>query len=144
AIALVLRPGTFLSGEPRVSVRGSLRVVRIARSEPPLALSTYASSPRVLVRDLVALPDGSVEGWLPTGTTGHNASIHIDADGHVTQRALPFGRSGFASAGRFAVAVTDEHRFMETIDRGQSWREIARPPGALVMPSSCSPVGCHL
>ncbi|HLM73025.1 MAG TPA: hypothetical protein VK459_10050, partial [Polyangiaceae bacterium] len=63
AVALVARPGTFLDNAERVQDRGLLRVVRLARGEPPLAVPQYGErSPQLLTRSLRASPGGEVEG----------------------------------------------------------------------------------
>src|SRR5262249_39362244 len=102
-------------------------------------------SARTLSRDLVAHPDGTIEGWFPSGSTGHGTSIAIDPEGRVRQRSLPFRTNGLVSAGRFAMAVTEDHRLLETTDRGRTFHEVIPPPGgAPSVPVSCSLVGCDM
>ncbi|WP_437669667.1 hypothetical protein [Sorangium sp. So ce131] len=159
AVALVARPGAFLRDGERVEARGALRVVRLARGEPPLSLSRYAAgSPELLSRALVALADGAVEGWLPApGSAGGLAPFAIDAAGRLRRRPLPERARTMAASGRFALVETERGELFETTDRGERWVPVAPPPGSAPAspawsssPASsssierCSAVGCRV
>ncbi|WP_437806776.1 hypothetical protein [Sorangium sp. So ce1078] len=147
AVALVARPGAFLPEGERVEVRGALRVVRIARSEPPLHLPAYVDGrSELLSRALAVLADGAIEGWLPV--QGHAvglAPIAIDAAGRLRSRPLPARASSLEASGPFALVETEDGKLFETIDRGRRWAPVAPPPGsAAARLSGCSAVGCRL
>lgn len=147
AVAIVVRPGAFLREEERVSVRGPLRVIRLAREEPPLTIPRYArDEQQTLGRAMRVTADGVVEGWIATqgGPTGL-VSISIDGEGHVRQHPGPSRANGIVHAGAFAMAQTDDGKLFETIDRGHRWLEVEPPPGSpSARPSSCTAVGCRV
>jgi hypothetical protein len=146
AVALIARPGSFLIDEPRVEQRGGLRIVRVARGEPPLSLPTYQSSAgEDVARPLHVRADDTIEGWLPNGN-GHLGvqAIQIDAEGRPRAFPVPSRVSQIASAGRFALAAAEDGRLFETLDYGQTWYGVAEPPsGAPSRLGTCSPVGCR-
>ncbi|XXY51574.1 hypothetical protein WME91_10570 [Sorangium sp. So ce269] len=147
AVALVGRPGVFLRDAERVEVRGALRVVRIARSEPPLLLPQHADrAPELLSRALAALADGTIEGWLPAqGHAARLAPVTIDAAGRPRRHPLPPRASSIEASGPFALVETEDGRLFETIDRGKRWSPIAPPPGsAAARLEGCSAVGCRV
>ncbi|WP_437661461.1 hypothetical protein [Sorangium sp. So ce1182] len=147
AVALVARPGVFLRDAERVEVRGALRVVRIARSEPPLFLPQHGDRPpELLSRALAALADDTIEGWLPAqGHATRLASVTIDAAGRPRLHALPPRASSIEASGPFALVETEDGRLFETIDRGKRWSPIAPPPGsAAARLEGCSAVGCRV
>lgn len=148
AVAIVARPGALLQDRERVSVRGSLRVVRVARSEPPLALHYYGygSSP-TLERSLQVLADDTIEGWLGGVTNAAGMlSVTIDAAGRVRVWPMPPRVTQLSSAGRFALAQTDDGWLWETVDSGRRWSRVEPPPGSFLSGrlSGCSPVGCRI
>lgn len=146
AVALVALPRPFLDAGARVSAGPETRVVRFAREEPPLVLPRYASyaEPSVLSRDFVATADGTVFGWVPTSSAiGGPTAVRFGEDGRPTILAGPSRALGALPAGRFALYPTEEGRLFETVDHGQSQREVAPPPGgALPRPELCSPAAC--
>jgi hypothetical protein len=147
AAAIVARPGAFVAEAERVSVRGALRVIHVARSEPPLAFNGY--SPRaaaILDRSLIIHADDSIEGFVPgSSATEAVLSLSIDARGHVRAHPGPPRAGNVVSAGRFALAHSEEGRLFETVDFGRRWIEVPPPPGgAPRAPSSCSPAGCAI
>ncbi|UQA59476.1 hypothetical protein [Polyangium aurulentum] len=147
AIAIVALPGSFVHGVPRVSVRGGLRVVRVARNEPPLNVTTYMTGDATLLsRGLRALPDDTIEGWIVSGHGPNNlASVTIDPEGHARQRPAPARTLEIVAAGRHAVSRTEDERLFETTDGGRTWRPIEPPPGnAPIVQPSCSEVGCYM
>ncbi|MDC3983146.1 hypothetical protein [Polyangium jinanense] len=147
AVALVAIPGTFLHGAPRVTVRGALRVVRVARNEPPLDITTYSSSTTALLtRALHVTPDGTIEGWLPSGHGPSSlAAVTIDPEGRPRQHPLPAQTVSIATSGRFGLARTETERLFETTDHGRTFRPIAPPPsGGSSEPMSCSEIGCQV
>ncbi|XYH93453.1 hypothetical protein ACMHYB_37135 [Sorangium sp. So ce1128] len=147
AVALVARPGAFLRDAERVEVRGALRVVRIARSEPPLVLPQHGDrQPELLSRALAALADGTVEGWLPAqGHAARLAPVTIDAAGRPRRHPLPPRASSIEVSGPFALVETEDGRLFETIDRGKRWSPVAPPPGsAAARLEGCSAVGCRI
>ncbi|MEO7328362.1 MAG: hypothetical protein ABI193_07280, partial [Minicystis sp.] len=85
AAAIVARPGAFIAEADRVSARGDLRVVRVARSEPPLAFQGYNQrGAEVLDRSLIVRADDTIEGFVPGSSATEAAlSLSIDARGHV-------------------------------------------------------------
>ncbi len=147
AAAIVARPGAFVSDAERVRVRGDLRVVRVARSEPPLAFQGYSQrSAALLDRSLIVRPDATIEGFVPgSSATEAVLSLSIDARGRVRAYPGPPRAGSVVSAGRFALAHSEEGRLFETVDFGHRWIEVPPPPGAsLRSPSHCSPVGCAI
>ncbi|MDI1445729.1 hypothetical protein [Polyangium sp. 6x1] len=147
AVALVAIPGTVLHAAPRVTVRGALRVVRVARNEPPLDITTYGAEMNgLLQRDLHVTPDGTIEGWLPSAHSASNlAAVTIDPEGRPRQHPLPAQTVSIATAGRFGLVRTEADRLFETTDYGRSFRLVAPPPsGSISEPMSCSEVGCQV
>jgi hypothetical protein len=147
AVAVVARHASFLAERERVSVEGALRVVRIARSEPPLQIPDYVSTSRaVLDRSLRAGADDVIQGWLPHGGNGPSLlSVTIDAGGHVRAHDAPRAHA-IVAAGRLALAAGEEGQLFETVDGGLRWSAVEGPPGAPAMspPSTCSPAGCRV
>ncbi|MGK3961207.1 hypothetical protein WMF38_50150 [Sorangium sp. So ce118] len=147
AVALVARPGVLLRDAERVEVRGALRVVRIARSEPPLLLPQHGDRPpELLSRALAALADDTIEGWLPAqGHAARLAPVTIDAAGRPRRHPLPPRASSIEASGPFALVETEDGRLFETIDRGKRWSPVAPPPGsAAARLEGCSAVGCRV
>lgn len=147
AVALVAPPGTFLDDAERVLDRGSLRIVRLARSEPPLALPPYgARSADLLARSLRASPSGEIEGWLPSTTyPGNTISVVIDHRGRPRVRPLPSQPSAIATSGAFGMVQTEDGRLFETTNWGEHFTEVPGPPGSpLARLSQCSPAACRI
>lgn len=148
AVALVARWGPLLDDRERVTVRGPLRVVRVARSEPPFAISPYGWEPAtVLDRALRIGPDDAIEGWLTaTGNGVGVLAVSIDARGHASALPGPPRAAAITSAGPFALAQADDGKLWETTDGGHRWIAVAPPPGArLGAPvTECSLAGCRL
>jgi hypothetical protein len=146
AVALIARTGRVVTEQDRVGAHGGLRIVRIPRTEPPLALSGYSSRGRESVaRDMRAGADGSIEAWLSNNNYGNSqTSALIDAEGHVTVRTMPGRIDSLEAQGPFAMAHADDGRLFETVDWGKRWIEVQPPPGNVqsLRPSNCSPVGC--
>lgn len=143
AAAIVARPGTSIPDPERVSVRGALRVVRVARSEPPMALQPYGwEAGATLDRSLRVGPDDTIEGWLPSSTSAGTVAMTIDADGRPRAWPLPPLAGPVASSGPLALTRSDDGKLWETLDGGRVWTEVEPPPSAEARPSSCSPVGC--
>lgn len=148
AVALVARLGRYVPDEQRVTTNGGLRVVRIPRTEPPLALSGYSNrGAENATRDMRASADGSIEAWLSNNNYGNsNVAAVIDPEGHVRVRPIPPRVTNVASDGPFALASGDDGRLYETVDWGQRWVDAPRPPGGPqgAQPSQCSPAGCNV
>ncbi|WP_437630139.1 hypothetical protein [Sorangium sp. So ce854] len=148
AVALVARPGASLRDEERVEERGALRVVRLARGEPPLSLPRLPryGEPALLSRALAVLADDTVEGWLPAQDhAARLAPVAIDAAGRLRRYPLPARASALAASGPFALVETEDGRFFETIDRGKRWAPVAPPPGSgAARVEGCSAVGCRV
>ncbi|WP_437766319.1 hypothetical protein WMF27_25210 [Sorangium sp. So ce281] len=147
AVALIARPGTFLPDGERVEVRGALRVVRIARGEPPLLWPPYGEErAELLSRALAVRADDAIEGWLPVhGYAADPAPITIDPAGRLRRHAVPARARSIAASGPFALAETEDGGLFETIDRGQRWAPVAPPPGGgAARLDACSAVGCSL
>ncbi|WP_438014028.1 hypothetical protein WMF18_24270 [Sorangium sp. So ce315] len=150
AVALVARPGAFLRDAERVEERGALRVVRLARGEPPLSLPRLPRygepAPALLSRALAVLADDTVEGWLPVEDhAARLAPVTIDASGRLRRYPLPARASALAASGPFALVETEDGRFFETIDRGKRWAPVAPPPGSgAARVEGCSAVGCRV
>jgi hypothetical protein len=147
AVAIVALPGSFVHGVPRISVRGGLRVVRVARNEPPLDVTPYTTEEATLLsRALRALPDDTIEGWLVSGHGPNSlAAMTIDPEGHARQRPMPARSMEIVAAGRFAVSRTEDDQLFETTDHGRSWRPVEPPPGGgAAGPLACSAVGCSM
>lgn len=147
AVAVVARPGMFIKDAERTSERGDLRVVRVARSEPPLAIPQYSGRASVpLARFAHVLPDGSVEGWLPTSAYPSNSvGATIDPQGRVRVRPAPSRTSTLSSFGPFAMAQTEDGKLYETVDWGETWIPVDPPPGRpLSNLSNCSAAGCRV
>lgn len=146
AVALIALPRPFLDDRARVSAGPETRIVRFAREEPPLVLPRYATYAElsVLNRDFVAAPEGTVFGWMITSSAiGGPTAVRFGEDGRLTILAGPSRALGALPAGRFALYATEDGRLFETVDHGQSQREVAPPPGgALARPEVCSPAGC--
>jgi hypothetical protein len=147
AVALVGRQGTFLPDAERITVKGALRVVRVARNEPPLAMPSYrSSSSTVLRRSLHARADDVIEGWIPSGSgMPGSTAVTFDAGGHPRAYPPPARSSQMVTSGRFAITKGEDDQLFETIDWGKHWSPIEGPPGAgNAHPSFCSPVGCRV
>lgn len=147
AVALVARPGMTLPDRDRISTDGALRVVRLARDEPPLALPPYGfRGPALLSRTLRARPDGTIEGFLPAAAGMLSAmGVVIDASGRVQAFTGPPNANQIVTAGMSALTQTEEGKLFETIDGGKRWIEVAPPPAESVpFPSECSPLGCQI
>lgn len=147
AVALVARPGTFIEDAERKGGNGMLRIIRMARNEPPLSLPQYGyRSSELLTRSLHVLPDASLEGWLPTTVYPANQiAIHIDSEGRIHPRAFPPQISALQTAGPFGLTQNEDGAFYETTDWGASWLRIDSPPiSALQRLLSCSPAGCRI
>jgi len=91
--------------------------------------------------DWVALKDGSVRGWLPTG------GVAIAHDGRLEPSVYEF--SHLAGAGAHALAIDRGRRVFQTSDWGRTWVETMGPPGSasaghLNSTPRCSAVGCLL
>lgn len=146
AVALIARPGSSLVDADRVEVRGALRLVRVARSEPPMNLPSYGSRPGlVLDRSFRAAADGTIEGWVPSssGITGQIA-VTLDPRGRVRAYPAPPRATAVRASGAFALVGTEDDRLFETTDRGRTWTAVEPPPGALPsLEATCSPVGCR-
>lgn len=147
ATAIVGRSGPLLGSEPRVEARGALRVVRVARAEPPLQLPRFAySGGGVLSRELRARADGAVEGWLASQSGGvDRIPVLIERSGRLRARPMPPRLGGVFTAGPFALAQGEDGRMYESADYGARWLEVPPPPGdPMTRPSPCSPVGCQV
>ena len=147
ATALVARVGATLPEAERVTVRGALRIVRVARNEPPLSLPAYAQrGGSVLDRALRVSADDTVEGWLPTSNAGAGVlAISIDPRGIVRAYPAPMGATRAHVAGPFALVATNGDAMFETTDRGHTWVPVEPPPGAQPMAiSRCSALGCRV
>lgn len=150
ATALVLRPGPLLGDEPRASARGPLRVVRMARGEPPLSLPQYpwggAGGTGILSRALRVRADGAIEGWMPVQSGSLDREpVVITPEGRAEARALPPQANVLAAAGPLALAQSEDGRLYETVDFGRRWIEVPPPPGEpLARPGECSLIGCQV
>ena len=147
AVALVARPGSFLREADRVEVRGALRIVRVARGEPPLSLPPYGlRTGLVLDRAFHADADSVLDGWIPSasGATGQSA-VTIDARGHVRAHPPPLHAQVSHTAGAFGLVAGDDDQLFETTDRGHTWIAVEPPPGEVSsINTQCSPVGCRV
>ena len=149
AVALLARPGDFLDDRDRVRVRGALRVVSLARSEPPLLMAPFGwEEPRGVDRSLRAASGDRIEGWLSAARGAGSLPVTIDAGGHVRAHAAPVPMERIAqAAGPCALAAGDDGRLWETIDAGRRWVEVEPPPGGVGAGTprwTCSPVGCAM
>jgi hypothetical protein len=146
AVALVARPGTSVPEADRVTVRGALRIVRVARSEPPLSLPAYAHrSATVLDRAFRVGADDTIDGWLPAASaaTGQIA-VTVDPRGRVRSYPAPPRATPIHAAGAFALVANDDDGLFETTDRGHTWIAVDPPPGAgSAANARCSAVGCR-
>lgn len=145
AVALVARPGTSVPDAERVTVRGALRIVRVARSEPPLSLPAYADrSAMLLDRAFRVGADDAIEGWLPASSaaTGQIA-VTLDPRGRVRSYPAPPRATPIHAAGAFALVANDDDGLFETTDRGHTWIPVEPPPGsASAANARCSAIGC--
>ena len=144
AAAIVARRGTLMEERERVSVRGALRVVRVARGEPPFSLLSYGwEATPTLDRSLRIQADDTIEGWIPAsgGATGVIA-VTLDASGRARAWPAPVGAGSIHSAGPLALTRSDDGKLWETIDGGHRWILVDPPPSGDARPSSCSPFGC--
>ena len=79
--------------------------------------------------------DGLVRGWSRRGS----AVLNRDGDLEFTQPKL----TRFAHHGRYGLGVDATHRWWQTVDYGEHWVQVRRPPpGAKLV--ECSAVGCNL
>ena len=146
AAALVTSPGAVIDDRRRVSVRGALRVVRVAESEPPLSLGQASWSAEVVLdRALRIGADDVIEGWLATtaGPTGAIA-VSIDAAGRARAAPAPLLAGPIISAGKLALTRSEDDKLWETVDGGRRWTEVEPPPDRDAAPSVCSPAGCRV
>jgi hypothetical protein len=147
AVAIVARRGTALPGESRVDKRGELRVVRVAREEPPLGLPQYPYNVASLIRrDLWVDASSAIHGWLASqGTPSGMAAVSISPDGFARKWPMPAGVTSLAARGRFALATDEQQALYQTTDGGRTWRAAPRPPGdPLAGPSQCTELGCSI
>lgn len=148
AVALVAYPGTLLREGARVDQRGPLRVLRIARDEPPFAIPRYPAygGYQLLNTDYAVRADGTLLTWLPsTMATGGAFVVAISPEGAVRRVAAPSRSVAPVHAGRFALVATEDGHFFETVDFAENWLEVKRPPGdILARPEQCSPIGCRI
>lgn len=146
ATALVARASGFIPEAERVTVRGALRIVRVARSGPPLSLPTYAPrSASVLDRALRVGADDTIEGWIPTSNAAvGQIAITIDPRGNVRAYPAPPRATRIHAAGPFALVASSDDALFETTDRGHTWIPVDPPPGAVAAPiTRCSAIGCR-
>lgn len=166
AVALVLAGETEegatlppLRGAPRVSDRGSVRVIRLHRefegwywSKPPArGYRGGRSASSIVDKTFRVTEGGGLLGWLATATEsssdepGVRAPVTLDAEGKPTVRELPPDLAATAVTGDFGIAVTRTGRLFETLDHGLSWRDAGISP---VPPQwfsgGCSALGCAL
>jgi hypothetical protein len=122
-------------------------VVRVARSEPPLAIAPYGWDPSAAFdRSLRIGADDVIEGWLGANASGAGPiAVTIDAAGHPRSWPAPPRLGPIFPAGRLALARADDGQLWETVDAGHHWA-LAEPPPALgdTTVASCSPVGCRV
>jgi len=148
AVALVAGPGTFVPEPRRVEVRGDLRIVRVARSEPPLSLPTYVHRAATVLNRAFRVDGADVlEGWMPSSSAAAGLiAVTIDARGHVRAYPTPPRATPLRAAGAFALAATDDDQLFESTDRGRTWIAVDPPPGAASssFTGQCSAVGCRL
>jgi hypothetical protein len=146
AVALVARQGNFIPDAERIEVRGGLRIVRVARNEPPLAFPPYGYRGSVVLnRSLRVGADDVIEGWLPVTASLSQVAVNIDAGGHPRAFASPPRANQIFTTGMMAITQTEDGRLFETVNGGHRWVEIEPPPGMPVaVPSQCSPVGCQM
>ena len=148
AVALVVAPGTFVPEARRVEVRGALRVVRVARGEPPLNVPAYVHRAATALNAAFRVgADDVIEGWLPTASaTAGLVSVSVDARGRVYAYPTPPRATPLRVAGAFALAATDDDKLFESTDRGHTWAAVEPPPGAASASygGQCSAVGCRV
>lgn len=142
------RWGSILPDAERVTVRGALRVVRVARNEPPFAISPYGWEPAaVLARNLRVTPDDTLEGWLTESGNGVGTlAVSIDPRGRPSALPGPPRAATLTTAGRFALAQSDDGKLWETPDGGHTWLPLEPAPGAATGTpvTACSPAGCRI
>jgi len=146
ATAVIAPAGTFLHGQPAVEIRERLRIVRVARNAPPIDIPGYTSeSAKLVSHALHTLPDGSVEGWLPSGHSPAGLmAVKIDPQGQALQRQLPARSTSLLTRGRFALTRTEEGRYFETTDFGRTFQAIDPPPGHQGDPMGVTSVGAQI
>lgn len=146
AVALVARPGNFIPDAERIEVTGALRIVRVARNEPPLAFPPYGYRGSLVLNRLLRVgADDVIEGWLPATASLSQVAVNIDAAGHPRAFASPPRANQIFTTGMMGITQTEDGRLFETVNGGRRWVEIEPPPGnPVAVPSQCSPVGCQM
>jgi hypothetical protein len=135
-------PGTY---DP---VSGVVRAFRKNEDERRIgsdltrALQPQGSSRAVIIdRSWSVSEGGTLHGWLDGAQ-----AVTISPAGDVERSAFTFPRS--AVSGALGFAFDRDGRAFQTLDRGESWIEIAAPPLSAKLrtlgPQRCSPVGCEL
>lgn len=115
--------------------------VAISADLPSAVLGAKRGPEQWLGLDWIALPDGSVRGWLA------NASVAIARDGRLEPSVYEFSR--LSGAGAHALAFDRGQRVFQSSDWGRSWVETLAPPGFTFgakpnLAPRCSQVGCVL
>ncbi|MBK8939960.1 MAG: hypothetical protein IPM79_20630 [Polyangiaceae bacterium] len=85
-----------------------------------------------------------VGGWIEAG--GPTFGVRIKLDGQVTIGNIVDEPGGVLVGGRFGLAIGERGHLLETIDTGQTWRELDLPrvddPSEQLRARRCSAVGC--
>ncbi|MFO0762738.1 MAG: hypothetical protein U0359_40250, partial [Byssovorax sp.] len=135
-------PGTY---DPTT---GAVRAFRKSEEERRLASDLVralqggsGSRGAIIDRTWSVTEGGTLRGWLDGGQ-----AVTISPSGEVERSAFTFPRA--VVHGALGFAFDRDGRAFQTIDRGESWVEVAAPPlsGKLrnLGPQRCSPVGCEL
>jgi hypothetical protein len=89
--------------------------------------------------------DGSLQGWARGGGDNASGGVVLHRDGAV-DRANALEPS--ATFGALGIASTPDGRLWQTTDWGQTWTEVAVPPGLIrgqrASVRGCSEVGCWI
>lgn len=145
AVAIVERAGPLINEHDRVTVHGSLRVVRLAQGEPPLSINpTQVRVPQTLARSLRVDATDVIEGFLPVLADGNAIGpVTLGADGRPSVGPIP-ADAKLAASGRFALIASPEGRLYESTDGGHHFARVAPAPAEGAHPSECSEVGCNV
>lgn len=90
--------------------------------------------------------DDEISGWVEAG--GPTFGVSIKLDGSLTLGDIVDEPNGVLIGGRFALAIGDNGRMLESVDTGKNWREIELPrmdeSGDQPRGRRCSAIGCVL
>ncbi len=135
---------------PRAGAQGQISILEGQTSKHIVLKMPDAGGPRELetgmwLEGVHQLSADTIGAWVEAG--GPTLGVHIKLDGQVTVGDAVDEPGGVMVSGRFALAVGDRGRLLESVDTGASWRELDLPVSDDAGSSRsrrCGAVGCVL